>query len=201
MKMANQQNPESNQRARVNQDCVIYIMSEFVKGIDAARAFFQYDRSNPINITLGSEAEVPNYIHGSKGIIGFPFRFLHKYAGRDSDVRRLQQHKLNIGLPETGENMVSFSDWLIAAGIEETIHLLQDIGHPRLKAKLPGEGYMQLSKLDQILSEHETEARQFTDKILPTIGINPMWGQLDVYLQQTYPARYGKPAIPLVEEF
>ncbi len=91
--------------------------------------------------------------------------------------------------------MVPFSDWLTAGGVEETIHLLQNRGHPDIKESLPvWNGYSRSTKLNRLLASHEVEARSFADKILPTVGIQPMWAELDHYLKETYSDRYGKPA-------
>ena len=95
------------------------------------------------------------------------------------------------------ERKVPFPNWLTAAGIEETTHLLQDRGHSPLVQPIPTwPGYTRLSKLHMALSAHEVEAREYADKILPTIGMPPMWAEIDDYLKSKHPDLYGKPVGP-----
>ena len=187
----------ADQTLTYNTENLDYIANAFVKGIDAAKTFFNYDASNlPIKVTVSqkSDAKGPIYFHGDD-IIGLPFNFLREYIMEDMTLDSLQQHKIKIGFPIPEKKMVPFSDWLTAGGVEETIHLLQNRGHPDIKESLPvWDQYSGSAKLNQLLASHEVEARFFADKILPTVGIHPMWAELDHYLKETYPDRYGKPA-------
>ena len=184
-----------DQTLTYNTENLDYIANAFVKGIDAAKTFFNYDASNlPIKVTVSqkSDAKGPIYFHGDD-IIGLPFKFLREYIMGDMTLDSLQQHKIKIGFPIPEKKMVPFSDWLTAGGVEETIHLLQNRCHPDIKESLQvWDGYSGSAKLNQLLASHEVEARFFADKILPTVGIQPMWAELDHYLKETYPDRYDQ---------
>ena len=80
-----------------------------------------------------------------------------------------------------------FEDYLVAAGIEETIHHFQDIGHPNLQTRLPKvEGYDSGNPLVMILSEHEVEARTKVDEILRLNGRTSIWEGYDQYLRKNH---------------
>lgn len=181
--------------ASIDQECVSYIGGQLVKGMTAARDHLGLAQMPSVTVAK-SNAKVPHYIHG-QSMIGLPIGFLEKYSSKGLDT--LKEHNVEISVEGMPKEFVSFGDWIASAGVEETIHYLQDVGHESVSASLPNfGGYSNLTRLDMSLAEHEVEARGLVDLILPTMGIKPIWGKLDAFLKETYPEIYGKPAQPRV---
>jgi len=106
---------------------------------------------------------------------------------------------LSIG-PEIGQLTTSteyatmtVAEYLFAVGIEETIHHMQDIKHPKTHATLkPGLNRFTMGRDLYILTSFEVEARQMVDQVLIDLGRRPVWTQMEATLRARFPHTYGK---------
>jgi hypothetical protein len=74
---------------------------------------------------------------------------------------------------------------------EEAVHHYQYIGHHKLKAK-HNEKYMELSRLHQLLTDIEVEARDIVDQIAISKNEQAIWMELDRVLQLLFPEFYNE---------
>ena len=89
---------------------------------------------------------------------------------------------------------VEFPTFLFIAGIEESVHHLQYIQHPKVTSRILNfSKYHLLTPLEKVLCSHEVEARGIADSVLINEGRQPIWKRFDEYMKNNFSDKYNKP--------
>ena len=183
----------------LDDETIDYIIGTLDRGIHMARAYLGRFDDTGLHFISSDNMERIGYSPEKKAI-NIPVAYFNRLAKRaiplrllPKSIRLLPKSKQGIGIGSFHEH-VAYEEYLLAAGIEETIHHFQHIGDSQLQAKMPlGSDYEGLDEETKVLSPHEVEARRMTDKILESNHQKPMWEDYDQYLRQAFPNRYERP--------
>lgn len=182
----------------LDDDSLSFIAETLLRGMAFTEIFFNIYGDRELSLECSKKGKGIGYNRDSKAI-SIPTPYLNIIAGLNLSAEELKNYDTRMDL-EACLIPMSYPEYFFCVGIEETIHYLQDIGHPAMKARLPSteeaeDRFRKLSKIDKILSEPEVEARTLTDKILEANGESPIYAKYDEILKQKFPDKYNKPIL------
>ena len=166
-------------------DCILAHLRAGI--LDTFLYFDAFDRFFNLQIISSDNLESIGYVPESKAV-NIPLAHYHKLYAAKLVVGSLDKVRTKSGV-FVHETDTPYLRFLILAGREEAVHFLQYEGHSRLCAPFPAD-YMQMSKLEQICTAWEIEARHFVDRICEAKGEAPAWKELDEYLAKSHPDLY-----------
>jgi len=178
-----------HERGMALQDDVLdAIVAAIESGVDWASSFFRTEET--LSFIASDNQDWLGHAPDQKAI-NLPLPWLNWVASVARTPDALASFCLTVRVDDFRME-VSFQEYLKAAGIEEMIHHLQDVGHPLVQATLPRvAGSGRSFHLAMALSAHEVEARRLTDEILVARKQCPLWSDYDSYLLRVYRDRYG----------